>query len=761
MNVWHLTPDAARSPHRVAPGERVRVHVGTWPVEPGQSLELSVHVASASGEHSERRAQVAWQFNAHGNSYWRAEIGPFSAGDVVSYRIDGRSLSGSAPGPHASFHVGPKLWICLLWHQHQPLYRDPAHPEPRGSYRQPWVRLHALRDYYSMASIVAAHPAVHVTINLTPALLRQIDDYVERGATDRALELSRKPVAALTTDERAEIQRTFFDADRHNQIAIHARYEELFIKSAAGAALDDDELGDLQMWFSLAWFGKEFRDGPVELSTGARVDVARFVRQGRGFSNADVQACVAEQYKLLHAVVPIHRSLAERGQVEVTTTPLYHPILPLLVDTDRATIDRPGMRPPRRFAWPIDADAQVRLAWEDYTRRFGRPPRGMWPAEGAVARFVIPLFARHGIGWIATDEGVLAKSGRWGYDTSDPEVLCRPYRAVEEGDAVSIFFRDTRLSDAIGFRYQYYESAEQAVRDFVEEIERRLVPRLDGSTERVVTVVLDGENAWGTYRDDGRPFLHALYSALEASSTLGTATFGEFLAGNAERSLPPTLASDQRRVDELFTGSWIDERSSAPGVDLGTWIGEPEENRAWELLGDAREALAAAGADARTAPEAYDSLYAAEGSDWFWWFGDDQDSGHDDEFDELFRGHLANVYRAIGRDIPPALSRRIVPASVLWRPGTRVGPLQAGDILTVRNNCPGVLEWRFDDAQPQARELSSVGGVMGGGIPHYQLAIGPVRPGARVLYFKFRCTRADCAHAAAPCDGQEQVVAID
>lgn len=761
MNVWHLTPDAPRSPHRVAPGERVQIHVGTWPVEPGQSLELSFRVEQTNGEQIDGRAQVVWHDNHDGNSYWLAEIGPFSAGDVVSYRIDGDSLSGREPGPHATFRVGPKLWLCLLWHQHQPLYRDPEHAQPRGSYRQPWVRLHAIRDYYAMASIVAAHPAIHVTINLTPVLLQQIDDYTTRGATDRALELSRKRVADLTADERREMQRTFFDADRHNQIAAHPRYDELFVKTAAGEALDDAELGDLAMWFSLAWFGKEFRDGPVELVTGERVDVSRFVAQGRNFSHADTQACVEDQLKVMRAIVPMHRQLAGRGQIEVTTTPLYHPILPLVVDTDQATIDRPGTTLPRRFAWPADADAHVRLAVEDYVRRFDKAPRGMWPAEGAVAPSVISLFARHGIQWIASDEGVLSKSGRWGYDISDPEVVCQPYRALDGDSAVSVFFRDTGLSDAIGFRYQHYDSAERAARDFVEEIEQRLASRLDGDTERTVTVVLDGENAWGTYPDDGRPFLHALYSALAASATIGTATFSEIIGGNPERGLPSTPAPAQRRVHSLYTGSWIDERSSAPGVDLGTWIGEPEENRAWELLGDARDALAAAGVEPGAAPEAFDSIYAAEGSDWFWWFGDDQDSGHDDQFDELFRAHLAHVYRAIGREVPAALSRRIVAVSALWRPGDRIRPLQVGDRLTIRTNCPGVVEWRFDDDQPEVRELSTVGGVMGGGIPHYQLGIGPVPPGARRLAFRFHCTRADCARAAAPCDGHEQGITIE
>ncbi|MFQ6059087.1 MAG: hypothetical protein ACE5MB_09460 [Anaerolineae bacterium] len=797
MHVWHLTPDAPRSPHRVSPGQRVALHIGTWPIEPGQSAWVTYRVEHPDGTADEGRVDAVWQRNEGVNSYWRAEVGPFVEGDRVTYTVHGRSPRSEVTGPTASFRVGPKLYLAILWHQHQPVYKDISHPAQKGSYIHPWVRLHAIRDYYSMAALVAEHPGVHLTINLTPALLWQIEDYVEHGATDRALELTLKPAEALTNEEREQVLGTFFDAHWHNQIFPYPRYKELFVqrreglplRQAQGRLFTDQDLRDLQMWFNLAWFGKEFREGEVQLATGEIASVRRFVEQGRDpsaalrrgsgqasghcFSLADIQAMVAEQYKIMRAVIPIHRQLQERGQIEVSTTPFYHPILPLLVDTDRATIDRPRTTHPRRFAHPEDAEAQVRLAIECYERCFGRAPCGMWPAEGAVSQFVIPFFTRHGVRWIATDRGVLARSGRWGYDVDNPDVLCQPYRA-ENGEvrgeiggalsspfsplpSVSVFFRDTQLSDAIGFRYHGYADYGQAARDFLREVKERFARQVTGDEDRVLTVILDGENAWGAYREDARPFLHALYGLLERDDEVRTVTFSEYLEGNPARGIAPHPLEEQTKVYDLFTGSWIDENASAPGVDLGTWIGEEEENRGWELLGQARDFLGQTGATPETAPAAFQALYMAEGSDWFWWFGEDQDSGNDDEFDDLFRTHLKNVYRGLGVESPAALDRHIVPHAVVWTFTQQVARIQAGDRLTVRTNCPGVLTWQLDGGEPQTAEMVPTGGVMAG-VQRYHLTLGPFPPEAREVRFTFRCTHPGCDCRDVCCEARTYTV---
>jgi hypothetical protein len=317
-----------------------------------------------------------------------------------------------------------------------------AAPDAPGSYGYPWVRLHAIRDYYSMAALAAEHD-VHVTFNLTPVLLRQIDDYFLNGATDSALELTRHAAEKLNKSQIEEVLSTFFDADWHNQVYVHPRYRELFEQRTAGTRFSRQDLRDLQMWFNLAWFGHEFRSGDVRLITGDTVKVARFVRQQRGFSHDDLLAMVDDQYKILRAVVPIHRALQDSGRIEVSTTPAFHPILPLLIDTDSAYVDRPGTSRPTRFAHPEDAATHVELASNDYLTRFGRRPTGMWPAEGAVSVESVQMLEREGVNWLVTDAGVLARSGQWGYRASDPAVLCQPYRASDDAPSIAVFFRDT------------------------------------------------------------------------------------------------------------------------------------------------------------------------------------------------------------------------------------------------------------------------------------------------------------------------------
>lgn len=649
--------------------------------------------------------------------------------------------------------------LAIIWHQHQPLYRDLLAPV-QGSARMPWVRLHAIRDYFSMAEIVSRHPGVRVTINFSPSLLQQIEDFVERGATDEAWELSRTVAEHLDGYQRDAILSGFFDADWHNQIFPHARYRALFEQRRDGREFSPQDMRDLQTWFNLAWFGKEMRNGTVAIPDSASASVAGLVEKGGGFTVDDVEVVLGEQVKVMRAIIPKHRELARDGQIELSVTPFFHPILPLLIDTDTATIDRPGTSHPLRFAYPQDADTQMSTAVRSFERWFGAVPCGSWPAEGAVSENIVPVFARHGIRWIASDQGVLARSGKWGYEVQRSDVRHRCYRAEAGNQALSILFRDTELSDDIGFRCQAREP-EEAAHGWVAKV-KRIAESASRTADPIVTVVLDGENAWSAYRDDGRPFLHALYATLETDPDIRTVTPSAFIHGDRERGVPSHSLTSQDRVYDLFTGSWIDEVGSAPGVDLGTWIGEPEENRAWELLGAARRDLAGALNVGSPEPNpSYLALLAAEGSDWFWWLGDDQDSGHDADFDEVFRLHLATAYRAAGKPAPTSLGIPLVPRVAVWTFAHPVGEIFVGDELVIRTNCPGVVRWLLSDpVQSGAVALSRVGGVMAG-VHRHQARLGPfARAGDVRFCFECRHPGCDCREQDACCQMEHARVHI-
>ena len=641
--------------------------------------------------------------------------------------------------------------VAIVWHQHQPWYRDVL-ATPPGSARMPWVRLHAIRDYFSMANIVSQHPGLRLTLNFSPSLLLQIEEHVEAGVTDVAWELSRIPAERLDEAQKEAILSTFFEADSHNQIFPHARYRALYEQRRDGKAFSAEDLRDLQVWFNLAWFGKEMREGQVALPDGTSASVAALVGRGGGFSAADVDSVLGEQLKVMRAVIPEQRRLAAAGKVELSMSPFFHPILPLVIDTSKATIDRPHATLPARFAHPEDADAQVGFAVRAFERWFGAAPRGAWPAEGAVSEDVVPIFARHGLRWIASDEGVLARSGRWGYDVTRSEVKHRLYRSEADGASVSVLFRDADLSNDIGFHSQAFEP-EEAARRWLDKLKRSVGAVGPGeagsghgdSDARCVGVILEGENAWGAYRDDGRPFLHALYNALVSDADVRTVTPSELIEGNPARGVPAQPLASQTRVYELFAGSWIDEMGSAPGADMGTWIGEPEENSAWELLGIARSQLAATLASRAWTP-AYQSLLAAEGSDWFWWLGADQESDHDPEFDDLFRMHLRTAYTAAGMSVPESLGVPLVARTAVWTFARPVTAILVGDGLVIRTNCPGEISWSLSPSGEAGQTmLSTVGGVFAG-VYRHQAQLGPfLAPGELVI--RFGClSGAPCPH---------------
>jgi alpha-amylase/alpha-mannosidase (GH57 family) len=531
--------------------------------------------------------------------------------------------------------------VALLWHQHQPFYQDLA----TGEHILPWVRLHALKDYFGMVALLREFPGVRLTINLVPSLLVQLEAFAEDRARDRHLEVGLKAAALLTDEERAFLVANGFHAQRARMIEPSPRYAELLRKKEAaghnGAAarqFSEAELRDLQVWHKLAWVDPSYFD------TDPRVRA--LVAKDRGFDESDKAALREVELELLRAVIPEHRAASARGQIEISASPFYHPILPLLCDTDIYLRTHPHSRMPRqRFRHPEDAAEQLRRAAEYHRQLFGEAPVGLWPSEGSVSDAMVPLAAAAGFGWMATDELILARSlgvalTRDGHGhLQQPELLYRPYR-VRAGEAsIACMFRDHVLSDLIGFTYSGW-GADAAAADFVGRLVeggRRYASRTGGG-EATIPIILDGENAWEHFEGGGRPFLRALYRALESHPELQTVTMREACADPATD------------LDGIFPGSWING-------DFYIWIGHSDDHRAWSQLAEARQALDDPGpaADAASRARAREELFIAEGSDWFWWYGDDHSSEHDLEFDDLFRRHLRNVYRALDKPVPDEL----------------------------------------------------------------------------------------------------------
>ena len=520
--------------------------------------------------------------------------------------------------------------LALLWHMHQPYYEDLA----TGEHILPWVRLHATKDYWGMVALLDEFPDVRVTFNLVPSLLVQVEAFAQERARDRHLLIGLKRADLLTPDERTFLVSNGFHAPVERAIRPNARYAELFEKRARSDAFTVEDLRDLQVWHKLVWMDPDW------LVKDSRLRA--LIERGGAYSEDDKAKLREVELELLRAVIPAYCTANATGRIELSTSPFYHPILPLLCDTDTHLRAHPHSPLPRQlFAHSADAREHLARAFEHHARIFGSRPRGVWPSEGSVSDEVIALLSEQGATWAATDEEILAKSLNRRVTAED---LYRPYRVGLADRSVRVMFRDHQLSDLIGFAYQSWDAG-AAVADFLAKVRdagrrfRAANPEAVASGEdATIAVILDGENAWEHYPGGGRPFLRALYRELQNALDIDTVTMSEAVAGDA-RPLP-----------SIFPGSWING-------DFYIWAGHRDDHRAWSQLAAARRVYAGAKdavtSDARS--RAFEELMIAEGSDWFWWYGDDHSSDHDREFDDLFRRHVRNVYRALGQPVPNEL----------------------------------------------------------------------------------------------------------
>ncbi len=524
------------------------------------------------------------------------------------------------------------LSIAFLWHMHQPYYRDML----TGESSMPWARLHGIHSYYDMVRLHESMPDVGATINFVPSLIMQLREYTEEGKSDAFLDHTRIPAEALNAQQKAFLLRHFFMANYDHMIRPCPNYWNLMERRGMDPSkVDYDEAIrffstqdylDIQVFYNLVWFGFKAREEVPQIQ--------ELLARGH-FTEEDKQFVLTTQMQILRSLVDTIKKVASSENIELSTTPFFHPILPLLIDTDYARRAMKKTPLPPRMTASAHARYQVSKAVQYMQEFTGQRPHGMWPAEGSVCPEMIPFLSEAEISWIATDEGVLMSSGVKG---SRAELIYKPYLA-EHGDArVAMVFRDRELSDLISFSY-YRMKQEDAANDFIRRI-KSIASACPTNKENIVTVILDGENPWENYPEGGRPFLTHLFQKIREEK-IKTTSIGKFIAANK----PDTT------ITKLHTGSWI-------SANFAIWIGKAQKNQGWTYLKRTIDELGShispRTGDTKdpTHMKAVDSFSAACGSDWFWWFDDDFDSAFKGDFDRIFRTHLKNTFTFLKRDLP-------------------------------------------------------------------------------------------------------------
>ena len=523
------------------------------------------------------------------------------------------------------------LRIALLWHQHQPYYRKGNH------FILPWVRLHAAKDYWDLPALAEQFPSLKQTINIVPSLLVQLDEYIRYGITDSIQELTLINACDLTRFQKTEILRLFFLCNYTTMIAPYARYNELYSyaqhnqQDAVESFTSQDWL-DIQTWYNLTWIGELYKSNNSELQS---------LFEKTHFSEEDKVAVLAYHKHIISLIIPVMQNAVKENRLELSVTPFYHPIIPLLIDSRSALENLPDIHLPVLAPQSVkDAQVQIERALAYCKDRLSVVPNGMWPSEGSISNESLSVFEQYNIKWIATDEKILFQS------PGNHHQLDK-YFPRKIGN-LTCYFRDHALSDAIGFEYSSWE-AQKASDDFIKRLKQIRLDLIQHYGEQslqyaVVPIILDGENCWEYYQNNGLPFLRSLFHALISQDELHTITMSEGIQGSD--FLEP--------LSSIKAGSWIHGNFSI-------WIGHPQDNAAWEMIAKARKILFNCGLDQKS-PEwqkAYNHLLISEGSDWFWWYGDDHISANQSEFDELFRWNIEQIYLLIGHHIPDEVRQPI------------------------------------------------------------------------------------------------------
>jgi len=542
--------------------------------------------------------------------------------------------------------VASRLKVVLCWHMHQPQYSDFI----RGTYELPWTYLHAIKDYVDMAAHIEAVPQAQAVVNFAPILIEQIADYARQidgylrdsqPIRDPLLMALVHPVLPGDGEERLTLIHACLRANEERLIRRFTPYHEIAVIARqigdnvnAARYFSDQFLADLLVWYHLAWLGETVRRSDAR--------VKKLIQQGHGYSLHDRRTLLEVIGELVGGLIGRYAALGSAQKVELSITPYAHPIVPLLVDFKSALDAMPDAALPLAANYPggeARARWHIREGIETFRRHFGYAPIGCWPSEGAVSNAALKLFGEHGFAWAASGEAVLHNSLRKQKMIQSDDKTAWLYQTYTIDDTgISCFFRDDGLSDLIGFTYATWH-ADDAVADLIKHLEN-IAQGCRDQPERVVSIIMDGENAWEHYPDNGYYFLRALYERLTTHPSIELTTFSQCLEAGVSRRLP-----------KLVGGSWVYGTFS-------TWIGDKDKNRGWDMLVEAKrafdESVSRLSAAQRDAAER--QLAICEGSDWFWWFGDYNPAQTVSEFERLYRRHLSNLYQLIGREPPESLA---------------------------------------------------------------------------------------------------------
>lgn len=540
-----------------------------------------------------------------------------------------------------------KLSLAFIWHMHQPVYKS----EVNSIYLMPWVRLRAVKDYLDMLLVMDKFRGLKLNFNLVPMLISSIYDYGYNGAHDIFSRLTITPVEELTDDEKEFILNHFFDVNYQNMVLPYTEYKKLYDKrfQNGNCSINDfspQEYADIMAWFNIVWFDPMWRDNP---------EIKALLGKKNGeFTQADRENIITLQRNLIKKIIPAYKKFQEDGKIEISTSPYYHPIMPLLLDMNDAKNANPNAQYPEiKSDMTTDARLNVELALDTFEEIFGKRPTGMWPSEQCISEKTLQLFQQAGLRWTISDEGILEQALKKefvrdfrGY-LEDPYDLCHSYTYEYDSKKINMLFRDAVIPNLIGFEYPHHDPV-KAANDLYDRIKTKQ-KKLQNSPDEmhILTIAMDGENCWENYRDDGHEFLETLYKLILEDDDLETVRISDYL----DRVASLKNSKNSFVLNHLKPGSWINR-------DFLLWIGEPTKNLAWTYMDNARCELVKYQEKYPNDPNleiAWQELLISQSSDWYWWYGEPNDSGQDDIFDHLFREHLKNIYRAIKKPIPSYL----------------------------------------------------------------------------------------------------------